>query len=134
MKDWPRDDLAPILAQEGVDRFMITGHSQGNHRFERGTVRGVVGNAWESARDVCYEWGFDPRRIETRNVVIWHAADDTPCPAEIGRWLAEMFRAKEDVRVEFRDDDVGFGHVTYSRGEFAEPRGSMVRALLDGCD
>ena len=30
VKDWPRDDLEPVLAQEGVDRFMITGHSQGN--------------------------------------------------------------------------------------------------------
>lgn len=85
-----------------------------------------------SALDVCYEWGFDPRLIETRNVVVWHAADDTVCPAEIGRWLAEMFRAREGVRVNFRDDDVGFGHVTFSRGEFAEPGGSMVKALLDG--
>ena len=98
----------------------------------RGTVRGSVGNAWESALDVCYEWGFDPRLIETRNVVIWHADDDTACPAEIGRWLADMFRARESVRVDFRDEDVGFGHVTYSRGEFAAPEGSMVKALLDG--
>ena len=228
VKDWPRDDLAPVLAREGVDRFMITGHSQGNPHamaaawyfpdrceglglyapflpidvskeegvkgaigieslpttetlrkwymgwyfavmhlsvvtlapwlplraivragrrvredpalvrhfgdsFVRGTVRGSIGNAWESALDVCYEWGFDPRLIETRNVVVWHAADDTVCPAEIGRWLAEMFRAREGVKVNFRDDDVGFGHVTYSRGEFAEPQGSMVKALLDGC-
>ena len=222
VKDWPRDDLEPVLAQEGVDRFMITGHSQGNphamaaawycgDRCEglglyapllptpvsreegvkgaigieslptteklrkwymgwyfavmhlsvvsfapwlplraiahsgrgvredrelirhfgdslvRGTVRGSVGNAWESALDVCYEWGFDPRLIETRNVVVWHAADDRLCPAEIGRWLAEMFRAREGVRVNFRDDDVGFGHLTYSRGEFVEPGGPWSR-------
>lgn len=228
VKDWPRDDLAPVLAEEDVDRFMITGHSQGNphamaaawcfgDRCEglglyapflpidvskeegvkggigmetlpstgklrkwymgwyfavmhvsvvtfapwlplqalrrdgrnihadaallrhvgdstlRGAARGVTGGAWESARDVCYEWGFDPRLIETRNVVIWHAADETLCPPEIGRWLAEMFRGKEGVNVNFRDDDVGFGHFTYSRGEFAEPGGSMVKALLDGC-
>ncbi len=228
VKDWPRDDLEPVLVQEGVDRFMITGHSQGNPHamaaawycgdrceglglyapllptpvsreegvkgaigidalptteklrkwymgwyfavmhlsvvtlapwlplkaitgsgrrvredaallqhfadsLQRGVVRGSVGNAWESAGDVCYEWGFDPRLIETRNVVIWHAADDTLCPAEIGRWLAEMFRGKDGVRVDFRDDDVGYGHVTYSRGEFAEPEGSMVKALVDGC-
>ena len=44
----------------------------------RGAARGVIGGAWESARDVCYEWGFDPRLIETRNVVIWHAADAVP--------------------------------------------------------
>ena len=100
--------------------------------FQRGVVRGSVGNAWESAGDVCYEWGFDPRLIETRNVVIWHAADDTFCPAEIGRWLAGMFRAKDGVRVESRDDDVGYGHVTYSRGEFAKPEGSMVKALVHG--
>ena len=102
--------------------------------FQRGVVRGSVGNAWESAGDVCYEWGFDPRLIETRNVVVWHAADDTLCPPEIGRWLAEMFRAKEGVRVDFRDDDIGYGHLTYSRGEFAQPEGSMVKALVDGCD
>ena len=45
---------------------------------------------------------------------------------------AWYFRAREGVRVNFRDDDVGFGHLTYSRGEFAEPGGSMVKALLDG--
>ena len=100
----------------------------------RGAVRGVIGVAWESAGDVCYEWGFDPRLIETRNVVVWHPADDTLCPPEIGRWLADMFRAREGVKVNFRDEDVGFGHWTYSRGEFAEPEGSMVKALLDGYD
>ena len=229
VKDWPREDLAPVLAQEGVDKFMITGHSQGNPHamaaawhfgdrceglglyapllptpvskeegvkgaigidslpttetlrkwymgwyftvmhltvvtlapwlplqalarsgrkvrgdaallghfrdsFLRGAVRGSVGNAWESARDVCYEWGFDPRLIETGNVVVWHASDDTMCPPEIGKWLAGMFRARPGVKVHFRDDDVGYGHLTYSRGEFAEPEGSMIKALLDGCD
>ena len=69
----------------------------------------------------------DPKRRDLAR------GDDTLCPPEIGRWLAEMFRAKAGVKVHFRDDDVGFGHFTYSRGEFAEPGGSMVKALLDGC-
>ena len=162
--DWPAEDLAPVLSQEGVDTFMITGHSQGNPHamaaawifgerckglglyapllpndltqelgiagatgyeklktteqlkspflgwyffsiylttdlfspalpkkmimatteklsedtalvskfgrgFERSTLRGSAGNAWELAKDVCYDWGFDPRLIETKNIL-----------------------------------------------------------------
>ncbi len=48
--------------------------------FQRGVVRGSVGKCLGAAGDVCHEWGFDPRLIETRNVVIWHSADDTLCP------------------------------------------------------
>ena len=227
VKDWPEDDLEPVLTAEGVDRFMITGHSQGNphamaaafhfggrcvglglnapllpaplskevgvkgaigmdslprteslkkpymawyfalfhlslvtlapwiplkgmvagrpniaadgalmrrmrESVTRGVVRGSVGSTWETAGDVCYEWGFDPRLIETNNVCVWHAADDNLCPPEIGQWLAEMFRTKEGVRVDFRADDLGFGHFTYVRGEFAEAETSMIKALLDG--
>jgi pimeloyl-ACP methyl ester carboxylesterase len=36
--------------------------------LRRSVIRGSVGGAWESAGDVCYEWGFDPREIQAINV------------------------------------------------------------------
>lgn len=223
VRNWPLEDLEPVLDAEGVDQFMITGHSQGNphamaaalqfprrciglglnapllpsdvtnevgvkgavgmgsllrtaqlrkpymawyfavyhlgvatlspwlpllavpavrkdarlrevfrRTFIRTVARGSYGAAWESTEDVCYEWDFDPRDIQTRNVCVWHAADDKACPAEIGKWLADMFRAKEGGRVDYRADDQGFGHMTYCRGEFLEPENSMIRCLLRG--
>lgn len=225
VKDWPKTDLAPVLAAEGVDKFMITGHSSGNphamaaawyfpercvglglnapclpaetckkfgltgalgsdslpitsdllkghnswffplmgltmalpqsvllsglakdtpklksdpklvqwilDNMRRGSVRGTIATAgWESAFDVCYEWGFDPCDIDTKNVCVWHAADDPLCPVDNGRWLAEMFRAKKGVKVDFRDDAIGFGHFTWNQGEFAQPNTSLVQKLL----
>jgi pimeloyl-ACP methyl ester carboxylesterase len=228
VKNWPIDDLDAVFAQEGVDTFMITGHSQGNphamaaayhfgdrceglglyapllpadlckeigiegaigmnslpttdalrkwymawyftvfhlslvvfspwlalkslervtpklsqepklkERFrdsiQRANIRGSVGGAWESAFDVCFEWGFDPRLIPTKNVCVWHAADDNLCPPEHGRWLAEMFQDKDGVKVNYRADNQGYGHFTYSRGEFIEAENSLINALLEGC-
>lgn len=98
----------------------------------RALVRGSVGGAWESAGDVCYEWGFDPREIRVPNVVIWHAQDDNWCPPELGRWLAGMFAERQDVRVDFRADNEGFGHLTYCRSEYARPETSMIAALIGG--
>ncbi len=223
VRQWPSEDLEPVLRQEGVDTFMITGHSQGNphamaaalalperciglglnapllpsdvtrevgvagavgmgsllrteqlHKpmtawyfavyhlatvtlapwlpmralpgarrdaelgdvarrtLRRAVARGSHGGVWESAEDVCYEWDVDPREIQTKNVCVWHAADDKACPAEIGAWLAEMFRGKNGVRVDARADNQGFGHLTYCRGEFLEPERSMIKTLLDG--
>ncbi len=223
VRDWPAQDLEPVLEQERVGAFMITGHSQGNPHamaaalhfpqrcvglglnapvlpsdvtkevgvkgalgmgslmrtsqlqktsmawyfvvYHLGTVtfspwlplmampgvknkpalrkifedtlrravaRGSVGGAWESTEDVCFEWKVDPREIETKNICVWHAADDKACPAEIGKWLAEMFAAKEGVRVDYRADDLGLGHVTYCCGEFVQPETSMIKSLLDG--
>lgn len=222
---WPREDLDPVLRAEGVDRFMIIGHSQGTphamaaavHFGERCTgvglnapflpatvsrevgiegalgmdsllptaslrkgynawyfavyhlgvvtfspwlpmkviapagspasrdarllevfrktivravVRGSVGGAWESTRDVCYEWGFDPRDTPAKNFCIWHADDDRACPPAAGHWLAEFFAAKPGVHVDYRHEKEGYGHVTYCRGEYVEPDGSMISALL----
>ncbi len=98
----------------------------------RAVVRGSYGSAWESTEDVCYEWRVDPREIQTKNICVWHAADDKACPPEIGKWLADMFRAKDGVRVDYRADDQGFGHLTYCRGEFLEPERSMIASLLEG--
>ncbi|MCH9686664.1 MAG: alpha/beta hydrolase [Deltaproteobacteria bacterium] len=223
VKNWPQEDLEPVLDQERVGQFMITGHSQGNPHamaaalwfpqrciglglnapllpsdvtkevgvkgalgmgsllrteqlqrpymawyfavyhwgavtfapwlplmavpatrkdarlrevFRRTLVRAVArgshGGAWESTEDVCYEWELDPREIQTKNVCVWHAADDKSCPPEIGKWLADMFRANDGVRVDYRADDLGFGHLTYCRGQFLQPEHSMIKSLLDG--
>jgi len=227
VRDWPRDDLEPVLVQEGVDQFMITGHSQGNPHalaagfyfkdrcvglglnapllpapicrelgiqgalamdnlvttetirkpymgayfavyyigvkvlaarlpsmvfkplgprlmedprlveifrdtFARSTVRGI-GSVWESTYDVCYEWGFDVRDVETRNVCVWHAKDDTACRPEHGAFLAKMFQEK-GARVDFRDPDVGFGHVTFNTDPYMIPETSIVKAMLDGLE
>jgi pimeloyl-ACP methyl ester carboxylesterase len=224
--DWPSEDLEPVLNQEGVQDFMITGHSQGNPHamaaayyfgarctglglyapllpndlteeigivgavgyeklkttedlkslftgwyfftmylttdpfcpaiplkimktttpklkddpvlieefgksLARATIRGAAGNAWESAKDVCYDWGFDPRLIETNNICVWHAADDTWCPPEIGEWLANYFTEK-GATVNFKNENVGYGHFTYSTGKYREAEHSLVKALLDG--
>lgn len=185
--DWPSEDLEPVLNQEGVQDFMITGHSQGNPHamaaayyfgdrctglglyapllpndlfcpaiplkimktttpkfkddpvlikefgksLARATIRGAAGNAWESAKDVCYDWGFDPRLIETNNICVWHAADDTWCPPEIGKWLANYFTEK-GATVNFKNENVGYGHFTYSTGKYREAEHSLVKALLDG--
>jgi len=99
--------------------------------FTRAVIRGSAGNTWESARDVCYDWGFDPRLIETKNISVWHAADDTWCPPEIGAWLAEYFTEK-GATVNFKNQDEGFGHFTYSRGKYTKAEHSLVKALLDG--
>ena len=227
VKDWPSEDLEPVLVQEQVNKFMITGHSSGNPHalaagwyfksrcigmglnapllpapicreleipgalamdnllttetiqkpymgayfaiyyigmkflaawfpstvlktlgprvmedprlvqifsdtFVRSTVRGI-GSVWESTYDVCYEWGFDVREIEIPNICVWHAKDDTACPPEHGEFLARMFKEK-GMRVDFKDPDVGFGHVTFNTGIYMEPETSIIKAMLDGLD
>ena len=100
--------------------------------LSRSVIRGSVGGAWETAGDVCYEWGFDPREISSMNVCIWHAQDDDMCPPETGRWLADHYSARAGVQVDFRDGDEGCGPFTFCRGEYAMPETSMVAALLSG--
>jgi hypothetical protein len=82
--------------------------------------------------DVAYEFQFDVREIQTKNVCVWHAADDKYCPPEHGKWLAEMFQARDGVRVDFRADDLGQCHFTYNTGKFIEPENSMIKSLLEG--
>ncbi len=223
VKNWPQEDLAPVLDQEKVTNFMIMGHSQGTVHamaaayqypercigmglnapllsltlsnelglkgaigssglyrtsslkknrmgwywtllhittvtlspflpvllikkgmkdskeaatieefgasMRRSVVRGV--NVWETALDVCYEWGFDPREITCNNICIWHAADDTWCPPEIGRWMASYYRAQSGVKVDFKQDNLGYNHFTYVTKQFLDPRYSMTKTLLD---
>lgn len=102
-----------------------------NYTFSRSMIRGSVGNTWESALDVAYEWGFDPRKINTKNIVIWHASDDTACPAEIGAWLANYYKEK-GAHVNFKNDNIGFNHMTFCSSHYRKPETSMVKALLQG--
>jgi pimeloyl-ACP methyl ester carboxylesterase len=99
--------------------------------LKRANIRGTIGNTWESAKDVCFDWGFELRLIETKNICVWHAADDNLNPPEQGQWLATHFKGK-GANVNFRNDNQGFGHFTFSRGEFLQPEHSMIKALLEG--
>lgn len=220
--DWPREDLEAVLKKEGVEKFMIMGHSQGtahamaaayyfqercegfglnapllpskvskeediisaigsdslpntatiqkfymlwyfsvmhlmlvkmspwltlkairipstSHTFKimrntikRAVIRGSIGVTYETAYDVCYDWGFDPRKIKNSNICIWHASDDKLCPHEIGKWLRNYYQNKLGIKVHFRSDNLGYGHFTYKQGIFLEAEHSMIKVLLEG--
>ncbi|MDA8596678.1 alpha/beta hydrolase [Flavobacteriaceae bacterium] len=101
------------------------------HTFGRSMVRGSAGNTWESAVDVAYLWGFDPREIDTKNICVWHASDDTACPPEIGAWLAKFYTEK-GAHVNFKNNNIGFNHMTFCSSYYRESKHSMVKALLEG--
>jgi pimeloyl-ACP methyl ester carboxylesterase len=102
-----------------------------NYTFSRSTIRGAAGQSWESARDVCYDWGFDPREIDTKNICVWHASDDTFCPPEIGVWLSDYF-TKKGAHVNFKNENLGFNHMTYCNEHYRKAKNSMEKALLVG--
>ena len=102
-----------------------------SYTFSRSMIRGSAGNTWESALDVAYLWGFDPREIKTKNICVWHAKDDTACPYEIGAWLADYY-GKKGANVNFKNDNIGFNHMTFCSSYFRKAENSMVKALLDG--
>lgn len=104
--------------QELMDRF--------NNSMKRAIERGAVGTIWETAQDVCFDFGFDPRDIKNTNVVVWHADDDSAIPASQGKYLAELYHANYKHQAE------GYGHMTYCVGEYQEPATSMIAALLNG--
>jgi predicted esterase len=81
--------------------------------------------------DVAYLWSFDPREIETKNICIWHASDDTACPPEIGEWLANYY-SKKGSNVNFKNENLGYNHMTYCNEHYRKAENSMVKALLDG--
>ena len=101
-----------------------------SYSIERSIVRGSVGSTWETAKDVCYDWKFDPRKIETKNIVIWHALDDDLCPSEIGEWLSNHFK-KKGANVNFKNDNIGYGHMTYCNSYYQKTENSIVNALLN---
>ena len=99
--------------------------------LKRTVKRGSVGGTYETAGDVCFDLGFDPRKIKNDNICIWHPSDDKFCPPEIGKWLSDYYKKELGVKVNFRADNLGYGHFTYKQGEFLEPENSMIKALLE---
>jgi pimeloyl-ACP methyl ester carboxylesterase len=103
---------------ELVDRFESS--------MRRAVVRGTCGAIWETAQDTCFNWGFDVRDVKHRNVIVWHSDDDSAIPSQQGKWLADYFSAKYEHASE------GYGHMTYCRGKYLQPKNSIVAALLEG--
>ena len=101
-----------------------------SYSIKRSVIRGSVGSSWESAKDVCYDWGFDPREIETKNICVWHASDDDLCPPETGKWLANYFK-KKGANIIFKNENIGYGHMTYCNSYYQKTENSLVKALLD---
>ena len=101
------------------------------HTFGRSMIRGSAGNTWESALDVAYLWGFDPREIDTKNICVWHALDDTACPPEIGAWLAKYYKER-GANVNYKNDNIGFNHMTFCSSHYRKAENSMIKVLLDG--
>jgi pimeloyl-ACP methyl ester carboxylesterase len=104
---------------------------------ERLVVRGTQGQGWEQLSfDVTVLWGFDPRDIQTRNVAIWYAKDDTAVPPSHGEWLADHFSSKAGVRTSIRSEDIGLGHFTYmpSLGPvYQTAEETIPKILIDLC-
>lgn len=109
----------------------------GEDQKERLVVRGSQGQGWEQfSFDVTVLWGFDPREIQTKNVAVWYARDDTSVPPSHGEWLADYFGSKEGVKTSVRSEDAGFGHFTYmpSLGPvYQTSEKTMPRTLIDLC-
>jgi pimeloyl-ACP methyl ester carboxylesterase len=104
---------------------------------ERLVARGSQGQGWEQfSFDVTVLWGFDPREIQTKNVAVWYAGDDSMVPPSHGEWLANHFGSKAGVTTSVRSEDVGLGHFTYfpSFGPaYQAAEATMPKTLLDLC-
>lgn len=102
---------------------------------ERLVVRGSQGQGWEQLSfEVTVLWGFDPREIQTRNVAIWYAKDDSAVPPSHGEWLADHFSSKAGVKTNIRSEEVGLGHFTYmpSLGSvYQAAEKTMPKILID---
>ena len=109
----------------------------GEDQKKRLTVRGSQGQGWEQfSFDVTVLWAFDPREIQTKNVAVWYAKDDSAVPPSHGAWLASYFGSKEAVKTNVRSEHVGLGHFTYfpSPGPvFQTAEETMPKTLLDLC-
>lgn len=101
-----------------LDRFTTS--------MRRSVVRGTAGGTWETAQDTCFDWGIDVQGLEHTNACVWHADDDTAIPSFQGRWLADHLDAN------YRHQAEGYGHLTYTRGQYRTAEGSMVAQLLAG--
>jgi pimeloyl-ACP methyl ester carboxylesterase len=102
---------------------------------KRVVIRGTQGQGYDQfSYEMNALWGFDPRDIETKNVAVWYALDDSACPPTHGKWLAEMFGSKLGVKTDIRAEDLGLGHFTYTPSTgpaFDTSERNMPKALLD---
>lgn len=109
----------------------------GEDQKERLVTRGSQGQGWEMfSFDVTALWGFNPREIQTRNVAVWYAGDDSQTPPSHGEWLADHFTSKPGVKTSIRSEDEGLGHFTYfpSFGpEYQTTEQTMPQTLLELC-
>ena len=85
---------------------------------------------WETAFDVCFEWGFDLREIQTSKICIWHAQDDNACPSQHGAILRDLFQERGH-QVDFQNPKIGFGHLTFNTEHYLKPENSIIKAMLE---
>lgn len=138
---------APLLSPPGkFMHFMKEGNKTRHERpwvfetieadqKERLVARGAQGQGWEAfSVDVTTIWGFDPREIQTKNIAVWYAKDDSAVPPEHGEWLADLFSSRPHTKTDIRSENAGFGHFTYmpSRGPaFQADEQTMPQTLLE---
>lgn len=94
----------------------------------RSFLRGPIGQVYEMFNSTTTQRWPDPRLIRTRNVAVWYADDDSLCPPAHGKWLADIFSAKEqagECQTRIRCEKRGLGHFTYM-GEDDPDRKSVV--------
>lgn len=98
-------------------------------------ARGAQGQGWDQfSYEMNTLWGFDPREIETKNVAVWYAKDDSQCPPEHGEWLADCFSSKAGVKTDIRSEELGFGHFTYMPDDgpaFTASERTLPKTLFD---
>lgn len=104
----------------------------------RSFLRGVYGQAYEMLNSTTNQQWQDPRTIQTKCVAVWYAQDDSVCPPEHGKWLADWFHSKQqqhgqeesNLQCHVKLEKVGLGHFTYFSKENQE-NGIMTRKLLE---
>lgn len=96
----------------------------------RGAVRGVAPHVQEMLNQETNQVWQDPRTLKTKNVAVWYAKDDTQCPPEHGKWLAELFEGKapDGVKCNNRAAEYKWGHFSFVK---KEERGNLIKALID---
>jgi len=100
--------------------------------IRRGAIRGVAPQVPEMLNQETNQVWQDPRSIRTKNIAIWYSKDDSQCPPEHGKWLAELFeaRASTGVKCNNRAEEYQWGHFSYVKKSERE-NGIMTKALLE---
>ena len=82
LKELGLPDQYPVVARD-VQRSAVTG------------PYGTIHNSLLPTTGM--NWGFDPRDIKTKKIIISYGEDDKQSPGEHGKFLADYFTEKEDV-------------------------------------